>query len=78
MRLLRVPVVNRVCILWLLRLCGCFKLCLRLVAVPLVCVDGPVAQWIRHLPTEQWMAGSSPAGVIVVLLLLGFGECVIG
>ena len=66
MRLLRVPVVNWVCIIWLLRLCGCFQLCLRLFAVPLVCLDGPVAQWIRHRPTEQGIAGSSLAGVIAV------------
>ena len=25
---------------------------------------GPVAQWIRHRPTELGIAGSSPAGVI--------------
>ena len=27
---------------------------------------GPVAQWIRHRPTEPGIAGSSPAGVILV------------
>ena len=26
-------------------------------------LDGPVAQWIRHRPTEPGIAGSSPAGV---------------
>ena len=26
--------------------------------------NGPVAQWIRHRPTEPGIAGSSPAGVI--------------
>ena len=26
--------------------------------------QGPVAQWIRHRPTEPGIAGSSPAGVI--------------
>jgi hypothetical protein len=26
--------------------------------------SGPVAQWIRHRPTEPGIAGSSPAGVI--------------
>lgn len=26
---------------------------------------GPVAQWIRHRPTEPGIAGSSPAGVII-------------
>ena len=26
---------------------------------------GPVAQWIRHRPTEPGIAGLSPAGVIV-------------
>jgi hypothetical protein len=40
-------------------------LCLRLFAIPLALVDGPVAQWIRHRPTEPGIAGSSPAGVIV-------------
>ena len=28
---------------------------------------GPVAQWIRHRPTEPGIAGSSPAGVMFVL-----------
>ena len=33
--------------------------------VPLsTCTEGPVAQWIRHRPTEPGIAGSSPAGVI--------------
>ena len=32
--------------------------------------DGPVAQWIRHRPTEPGIAGSSPAGVI-----FAFGNC---
>ena len=27
-------------------------------------VTGPVAQWIRHRPTEPGIASSSPAGVI--------------
>ena len=27
-------------------------------------ISGPVAQWIRHRPTEPGIAGSSPAGVI--------------
>ena len=27
---------------------------------------GPVAQWMRHRPTEPGIAGSSPAGVIVI------------
>ena len=26
---------------------------------------GPVAQWIRHRPTEPGIAGSSPAGVML-------------
>ena len=30
---------------------------------------GPVAQWIRHRPTEPGIAGSSPAGVISHTLL---------
>ena len=29
---------------------------------------GPVAQWIRHRPTEPGIAGSSPAGVMKLLL----------
>ena len=29
--------------------------------------SGPVAQWIRHRPTEPGIAGSSPAGVILIL-----------
>ena len=37
-------------------------------------LTGPVAQWIRHRPTEPGIAGSSPAGVIILgrnaLLLL--------
>ena len=28
---------------------------------------GPVAQWIRHRPTEPGIAGSSPAGVIFTM-----------
>jgi hypothetical protein len=28
------------------------------------CSRGPVAQWVRHRPTEPGIAGSSPAGVI--------------
>ena len=32
---------------------------------------GPVAQWIRHRPTEPGIAGSSPAGVIHVLKKAG-------
>ena len=31
------------------------------------CCRGPVAQWIRHRPTEPGIAGSSPAGVIALL-----------
>ena len=27
-------------------------------------IEGPVAQWIRHRPTEPGIAGSSPAGVM--------------
>ena len=27
--------------------------------------QGPVAQWIRHRPTEPGIAGSSPGGVIL-------------
>ena len=29
-------------------------------------LSGPVAQWIRHRPTEPGIAGSSPAGVILL------------
>ena len=28
--------------------------------------SGPVAQWIRHRPMEPGIAGSSPAGVIIL------------
>ena len=30
-------------------------------------IRGPVAQWIRHRPTEPGIAGSSPAGVMQLL-----------
>ena len=36
--------------------------------VMFISFKGPVAQWIRHRPTEPGIAGSSPAGVIFVLL----------
>jgi hypothetical protein len=39
-------------------------------------VIGPVAQWIRHRPTEPGIAGSSPAGVIFRNCLLHGSECV--
>ena len=39
-----------------------YKLEMRGIAI------GPVAQWIRHRPTEPGMAGSSPAGVISVVI----------
>ena len=35
---------------------------------------GPVAQWIRHRPTEPGIAGSSPAGVICVGMCLVFRD----
>ena len=36
---------------------------------------GPVAQWIRHRPTEPGIAGSSPAGVILLpVQLLSFHD----
>ena len=36
---------------------------------------GPVAQWIRHRPTEPGIVGSSPTGVSdATALLLGVGE----
>ena len=38
---------------------------------------GPVAQWIRHRPTEPGIAGSSPAGVIAGGLDRK-GACVLG
>ena len=34
--------------------------------------QGPVAQWIRHRPTEPGIAGSSPAGVIVECYVLTY------
>ena len=39
-----------------------YKLEMRGIAI------GPVAQWIRHRPTEPGIAGSSPAGVISVVI----------
>ena len=33
-------------------------------SVAILLAAGPVAQWIRHRPTEPGIAGSSPAGVI--------------
>ena len=33
--------------------------------------SGPVAQWIRHRPTEPGIAGSRPAGVILFAWLCG-------
>ena len=50
--------------------------------------SGPVAQWIRHRPTEPGIAGSSPAGVILLYIRypplflitmdtrLGVGHCI--
>ena len=35
------------------------------LAIGRCCCRGPVAQWIRHRPTEPGIAGSSPAGVII-------------
>ena len=35
----------------------------------LITARGPVAQWIRHWPTEPGIAGSSPAGVMSMLLV---------
>ena len=35
--------------------------------------EGPVAQWIRHLTTNQGIPGSSPGGVGVLLLLFRVG-----
>ena len=34
------------------------------ILLPARSSHGPVAQWIRHRPTEPGIAGSSPAGVI--------------
>ena len=31
-----------------------------------ITITGPVAQWIRHRPTEPGIAGLSPAGIILV------------
>jgi hypothetical protein len=45
-----------------------FWFCLRLFAIPFVLVDGPVARWLRHRPTEPGISASSPAGVIVAWL----------
>ena len=35
---------------------------------------GPVAQWIRHRPTEPRIAGSSPAGVIFPISACSFSH----
>ena len=35
-------------------------------------VDGPVAQWIRHLTTNQGIPGSSPGGVALFLQFILF------
>ena len=58
-------------VLFLFLLFVVFVVCLFVVGVfvlrcLLFVVDaiGPVAQWIRHRPTEPGIAGSSPAGVI--------------
>ena len=40
-----------------------------LFALTLICLKkGPVAQWIRHLTSNQEIPGSSPGGVAVVLV----------
>ena len=46
------------------RQCRCFLLA-NFVETAYPRVSGPVAQWIRHRPTEPGIAGSSPAGVIL-------------
>ena len=38
------------------------------------CTRGPVAQWIRHRPTEPGIAGSSPAGVNHFVISFGSSE----
>ena len=35
---------------------------------------GPVAQWIRHRPTEPGIAGSSPAGFIYYFNVMAFAS----
>ena len=44
--------------------CCCFLLCNSFGAVYGM-ASAPVAQWIRHRPTEPGIAGSSPAGVLL-------------
>ena len=41
----------------------------RMTLISGQCSYGPVAQWIRHRPTEPGIAGSSPAGVIFPMVL---------
>ena len=58
-----------VCV-WLGSVCCCYKNS-KNAAQRIETTSGPVAQWIRHRPTEPGIAGSSPAGVIVQLRILG-------
>ena len=37
-------------------------------------LHGPVAQWIRHRPTEPGIAGSSPAGFIYYFNVMAFAS----
>ena len=54
----------RVCV-WLGSACCCYKNNSN-AAQHIETTSGPVAQWIRHRPTEPGIAGSSPAGVMSV------------
>ena len=51
-----------VCV-WLGSACCCYRSNSN-AAQHIETISGPVAQWIRHRPTEPGIAGSSPAGVI--------------
>jgi hypothetical protein len=41
-----------------------YHLAASILIASMIHASGPVAQWIRHRPTEPGIAGSSPAGVI--------------
>ena len=56
-----------------LKVCTCWLLCIVVVRIInydycLVHLCGPVAQWIRHLTTNQGIPGSSPGRVAFFFL----------
>ena len=46
---------------------GCWGVRAALATSTAATSEGPVAQWIRHQPTEPGIAGSSPAGVMLTI-----------